>query len=73
MIDVLKNFFVFEKIPMSFPYPFPQYHILFQALFIKEYNPKLNTREEFKGKKLTAIKWVLDSLFTREEGGLKGK
>ena len=47
--------------------------LTYEALFIKEYNPKLNTREEFKGKKLTAIKWVLDSLFTREEGGLKGK
>ena len=39
--------------------------LTYEALFIKEINPKINTREEFRSKKLTAIKWVVDSLYSR--------
>ena len=40
--------------------------LTYEALFIKEINPKINARAKFRSKKLTAIKWVLDSLYTVE-------
>ena len=36
--------------------------LTYEALFIKQIQPVINTKEEYKSKKLT-IKWVVDSLF----------
>ena len=37
----------------------------YEAIFLKEIKPEINTKEEFKSKKLH-IKWLLDSLFGKE-------
>ena len=51
-----------EDVIIKMELPNNQKLLTMEALFIKEISPKINTKEEFKSKKLN-IKWVVESLF----------
>ena len=42
----------------------PNKLLTYEALFIKEIEPKINRKQEFKSRDLT-IKWILDSIYSR--------
>ena len=62
--DIDKSIFIEENVQVLKQCSKEEKLLTYESLFIKEIKPFINTREEFKSKKLH-IKWVVDSLYGR--------
>ena len=62
--DEEKSLFINENVKVLMQCTKEEKLLTYEALFIKEIKPLINTREEIKSRKLH-IKWVVDSLYGR--------